>query len=127
MLSQSLTPDDLSLFRDPHVIVTFRDPVSIAVRTSLSDYQEPMPALRTAVEHQAALVAFVDRLQCPTLLLSYEKSLVLAWDFIDAILRVLRLAVEPARCVKGWSASSSPTGRAISARHGVVTKGSSTA
>ncbi len=86
MLSQSLTPDHLSLFRDPRVIVTFRDPVSIAVRTALSEYQQPVAALRTVVEHQAALVAFVDRLQCPTLLLSYEKSLVLAGDFIDAVL-----------------------------------------
>ena len=87
MLCQSLGPDELALFNDPHVIVTFRDPVSVAVRTSISEYQEPMRALRTAVDEQAALVTFVERLRCPTLLLSYEKSLVFPGDFIDAILR----------------------------------------
>ena len=86
MLCQSLGPDELALFNDPHVIVTFRDPVSVAVRTSISEYQEPMRALRTAVDEQAALVTFVERLRCPALLLSYEKSLVFPADFIDAIL-----------------------------------------
>jgi hypothetical protein len=87
MLCQSLGPEDLALFSDPHVIVTFRDPVSVAVRTAVSEYQEPMRALRTAVDEQAELVTFVERLQCPTLLLSYEKALVFPGDFIDAILR----------------------------------------
>jgi hypothetical protein len=85
MLSQPLVPEDLARFSDPHVIVTFRDPVSVAVRTSISEFREPMRALRAAVGDQAELVAFVDRLQCPTLLLSYEKSLVFPGDFIDAI------------------------------------------
>lgn len=86
MLCQVLRPEDLARFSDPHLIVTFRDPVSIAVRTSISEYQAPMQALRSAVDEQAELVAFVERLQCPTLLLSYEKSLVFPDDFIEAIL-----------------------------------------
>ncbi len=87
MLCQVLGHDDIMRFSDPHVIATFRDPVSVAVRTSLSEYQQPMRALRTAVDHQAELVRFLDRLRCPSLLLSYEKSLVFPGDFIDAILR----------------------------------------
>jgi hypothetical protein len=86
MLCRPLGLDDLARFSDPHVIVPFRDPVSVAVRKSLSEYQPPMRALRTAMDDQAAMVAFVERLQCPTLLLSYEKSLVFPGDFIDAIL-----------------------------------------
>jgi hypothetical protein len=86
MLSSALDYPDIGLFSDPHIIVTFRDPVSVAVRTSLSEYQAPMQALRAAVDEQAELVAFVDRLHCPSLLLSYEKSLVFPADFIDAIL-----------------------------------------
>ena len=46
MLCQWLDHDDMALFNDPHVIVTFRDPVAIAVRASLSEYQEQMQALR---------------------------------------------------------------------------------
>jgi hypothetical protein len=87
MLCEPLGPDDLALFSDPHIIVPFRDPVSVAVRKSLSEYQDPMRALRTAVDDQASLMEFIERLHCPTLLLSYEKSLVFPGDFIDAILQ----------------------------------------
>jgi hypothetical protein len=91
MLSKPLKPANLARFSDPHIIVPFRDPVSIAVRKSLSEYQDSMRALRIAVEEQAAMVAFVERLQCPSLLLSYEKSLVFPGDFIDAILQFCEL------------------------------------
>ena len=87
MLCYSLDHGDIALFSDPRVIVAFRDPVSVAVRTSLSEYQDPMQALRTAIDDQAALVAFVDQLRCPSLLVSYEKSLMFPGDFIDAILQ----------------------------------------
>lgn len=87
MLSEVLGCQDISLFSNPHIIVPFRDPVSVAVRRSLSDYQDPMPALRSTIEEIAAMAAFVDRLDCPTLLLSYEKSLVFPADFINAVMR----------------------------------------
>jgi hypothetical protein len=87
MLGKPLRPADLARFSDPHIIVPFRDPVSIAVRKSLSEYQDSMRALRVAVDDQAAMVGFIEHLQCPSLLLSYEKSLVFPNDFIDAILR----------------------------------------
>jgi hypothetical protein len=86
MLSPSLRAEDIASFSDPHFIVMFRDPVAIAVRTSLSEYQDPVRALRTAVTEQADLLTFIDRLRVPTLLLSYEKSLIFPADFIDAIL-----------------------------------------
>jgi hypothetical protein len=85
MLCNALRPQDVALFSNPHIIVPFRDPVSIAVRKSLSDYQQPMAALRSAVDGLAALVAFLHQLPFPTLMLSYEKSLVFPADFIDAI------------------------------------------
>jgi hypothetical protein len=85
MLCESLDHDDMALFNDPHVIVPFRDPVAMSVRTSLSEYREPMQALRKVAADMAEMMAFVDRLCCPTLLLSYEKSLVFPGDFVDAI------------------------------------------
>jgi hypothetical protein len=87
MLGQWLGHDDIVLFNDPHVIVTFRDPVAVAVRASLSEYQEQMRALRNATDDLGAMVAFVEQLDCPRLLLSYEKSLVFPGDFVDAIIR----------------------------------------
>ena len=87
MLCQSLSAADLGLFGDPHVIVPFRDPVSVAVRMSLSEYHQPVPALRAAVDELAETVTFLERLACPQLLLSYEKALIFPDDFINAILR----------------------------------------
>jgi hypothetical protein len=87
MLAKPLTPTDLAMFSDPHIIAPFRDPVSIAVRKTISEYQDSMRALRIAIDEQAAMVAFLEQVQCPSLLLSYEKSLVFPGDFIDAILR----------------------------------------
>jgi len=87
MLAKPLEPADLARFSDPHIIAPFRDPVSIAVRKAISEYQDSMRALRIAVDEQAAMVAFLEQAQCPSLLLSYEKSLVFPADFIDAILR----------------------------------------
>jgi hypothetical protein len=87
MLAKPLEPADLDRFSDPHIIAPFRDPVSIAVRKTISEYQDSMRALRIAIDEQAAMVAFLEQAQCPSLLLSYEKSLVFPADFIDAILR----------------------------------------
>lgn len=85
MLCEFLDQDDMVLFKDPHVIVAFRDPVAMSVRTSLSEYQDPVQALRKVAGEMTAMMAFVDRLRCPKLLLSYEKSLVFPGDFVDAI------------------------------------------
>ncbi|HEY0184098.1 MAG TPA: hypothetical protein VGC09_14920, partial [Rhodopila sp.] len=54
MLGEALDADEIALFSDPHVIVPFRDPVSVAVRTSLSEYPAPMRALRTALDDLTA-------------------------------------------------------------------------
>jgi hypothetical protein len=87
MLWRAFDAGELARFDNPRLIVTFRDPVSIAVRTSLSEYQEPMRALRDAAVDLSALMAFIGKLDCPNLLLSYEKALVFPLDFVDAILQ----------------------------------------
>jgi hypothetical protein len=87
MLCDVLAPAELGMFCNPHVIVPMRDPIAVAVRQGLSEFHQPMPALRDAAKALTAMVEFVDRLDCPVLLLSYEKSLVFPADFIDAIVR----------------------------------------
>jgi hypothetical protein len=86
MLDRDLGANAFSMFRDPHVILMFRDPAAVAVRGALSDYDEPMKRLREAVAEQAALVAFADRLRCPLLVLSYEKALAFPDVCVDAVL-----------------------------------------
>ncbi len=85
MLCRWLAAADMPLFHQPHVIVTFRDPLAISVRTSLSEYLDPMQALHDAGHDMAAMVRFVEQLGCPTLLVSYEKALVFPSDMVDAI------------------------------------------
>jgi hypothetical protein len=87
VLQESLGPGDIAWFGNPHVIAMFRDPVSIAVRNALSDYQEPMRELQVAIDEQSTMATFIGRLTCPTLLLSYEKSLSFPDDFIKAIIQ----------------------------------------
>jgi hypothetical protein len=89
MLWQALTASQLRLFDAPRLIITFRDPVSVAIRTSLSEYQEPMRALRDAVADLSSLMAFVSALKCPYLLLSYEKALTAPRDFINVLMRFI--------------------------------------
>jgi hypothetical protein len=81
-----LHPERLTLFDNPHLIVTFRDIASIAVRNSLSEYKEVMTALRDAVSHLDALVTYIGSVRAPSLLLSYEKALIFPGDFVDTLL-----------------------------------------
>jgi hypothetical protein len=87
MLCRDLDPAQLALFNDPHLIVPFRDLVSMSVRTSLSEYREPMHALREAIDDLNALMAFIGDVRCPSLLLSYEKALMFPGDFVDVVMQ----------------------------------------
>lgn len=85
-LYRALDAVELRCFDRPRVIVTFRDPVSMAVRTSLSEYRESMRAMHDIITDQTAMIAFIGELSCPNLLLSYEKILMFPQDFIDVML-----------------------------------------
>lgn len=96
MLWRAMTATQLGMFDSPRLIITFRDPVSMAVRTSLSEYQDPMRALRDSVSELAALMSFISDLTCPYLLLSYEKALTFPDDCIDALLRFCDIPLDAA-------------------------------
>jgi hypothetical protein len=93
-LWDALEASQLSLFDRPHLIITFRDPVAMAVRSSLSEYQDPMQAFQTVMSNLSALATFIERVQCPYLLLSYEKALLFPRDFIDGIARFCNLSID---------------------------------
>lgn len=86
MLCDFLDPHYLKLFDRPRLIIAFRDPVAIALRTSLSEYRQPMQTLRDTMTQQAELMDFLDQVTCSSLLLSYEKALVFPHEIIEAIL-----------------------------------------
>ena len=95
MLCRDLPRERLSWFTNPHLIVMFRDPVAMAVRTAVSEYQDPVQSLRHASAEQNSMFTFVDTLDCPTVLLSYEKALMMPEPFIDAVVRFCGSAPDP--------------------------------
>ena len=91
-----LRPEQLSLFDNAHLIVTFRDIAAIAVRNSLSEYKPAMTALRDAVSQSDALVTYIGSVSARSLLLSYEKALIFPPDFVDTLLSFCGLASDAA-------------------------------
>jgi hypothetical protein len=74
------------LLRRPRIVVMMRDPVAIAVRNNISMYADPASALQTAVSAIANVVAEVGGLDCPKLMVSYEKAMALPRQFCEELL-----------------------------------------
>jgi hypothetical protein len=83
----ALSYRDVTLFRNPHLIVIFRDPVAVAERTALAEYLDPLTTMRECLDGLKSLVGFVDNTTAPALLLSYEKALLKPDHFINAMAR----------------------------------------
>ena len=88
---------DLARFRNPHLIMIFRDPQAIAARGVLAEYFDPLTALRDAAVALQAVTEFVHLTTCPSLLLSYEKALMFPGEFIQALTGFCALAVDQER------------------------------
>ncbi len=89
-----LRHDELALFRNPHLIVIYRDPVAVTVRNALSEYFEEIDTLARSAGAMHALAEFVRRADCPVLLLSYEKALLLPTTMIEGVLEFCGIAME---------------------------------
>lgn len=78
---------ELGLFREPRLVVIYRDPVAVAVRNALSEHYGELQALAAATNAAHSLARFVERVPCPVLLLSYEKALAFPNLVIDSLLK----------------------------------------
>ena len=76
----------INVFRNPYVIITMRDPVAIAERNVISEQHDPMHSLSNAVNDLHAMTRFIGSLDCPTLLISYEKALQEPGIFVKQLL-----------------------------------------
>jgi hypothetical protein len=81
----SLTHNDIALFRNPHLILIFRDPLAVAERAVIAEHHPLTTALRDATDGLRNIVAFLHSTTCPALLLSYEKALLNPPALIDAL------------------------------------------
>lgn len=65
----------LSELRNPRLIVTFRDPVAIAVRNSKSVYADPIQGVRSSARAALAVISAIEQADCPVMMVSYEKAM----------------------------------------------------
>lgn len=91
-----LRAEEVGLFRNPRLVVIYRDPVAVAVRNALSEHFAEMQALVAATNAAFALARFVECSGVPVLLLSYEKALSFPHLTIDHLLSFCGLTVDQA-------------------------------
>lgn len=91
-----LTSAELALFRNPHLIVIYRDPVAVAVRNALSEYYGELDSMVKTANAMYGLAQFIQRADCPVLLLSYEKALSLPNMVIDRVLEFCGVRLDDA-------------------------------
>jgi hypothetical protein len=85
-LHQFLQHDELDRFRNPQLIVIYRDPVAIAARNALSEQADGTEAFIETTAAMHSMAQFVRASGVPFLLLSYEKALLFPQVFIDNVL-----------------------------------------
>lgn len=85
-MAYSILPKYLHLFRNPRVIVSFRDPVAIAKRNEISMVHSFLKALDNAANMTKDIVQFSQNIACPALLFSYEKAISDPPAFIEALI-----------------------------------------
>jgi LPS sulfotransferase NodH len=96
-LHQYLQHDELGRFRNPHLLVIFRDPVAVAVRNALSEQVDGTEAIIEAASAMHSLAQFVRASGLPFLFLSYEKAIVFPRAFIDNVLNYCGIAADEAK------------------------------
>ena len=92
---QRLGRDGLALFREPRVILCLRDPVALAQRSVIADGVTLDEALRNARRQVDAAMAIAQTIDCPTLLVSFEKAKAHRDGFLSELFSFCDLDVEP--------------------------------
>jgi hypothetical protein len=85
---------DISLFRNPYLIVMFRDAVAVAERASIAEYRNALATMRETLDAQRNLLGFVHNIAAPALLCSYEKALIDPGNFVDAVMRFCEIPLD---------------------------------
>jgi hypothetical protein len=79
--------DNLHRFRNPRLVVTFRDPLTIAMRNVISMAEELPASLGKASADISELVNFAQNLKVPALMVSYEKALANPSRLVESVVR----------------------------------------
>ena len=82
------------LFRNPYIIIIFRDPLSVALRNMKSMNLDVMKGLNLYQKKLSRLIYFIDKIKeenIPIMLISYEKALLNAKEFLENLFDFLDL------------------------------------
>ncbi len=85
---------DMSLFRNPYLIVMFRDPVAVAERTAIAEYRNALVTMQDTLDAQRDLLGFLLNSAAPALLCSYEKALIDPGNFVDDVMRFCEIRLD---------------------------------
>ena len=89
-----LGDDGLALFRNPRIVLCFRDPIALAQRSVTADGVSFTEALRSARRHIERSLRSAERLTHPVLLVSFEKLRQDRDGFLDELYDFCGLPVE---------------------------------
>ena len=84
-LHRHVLVQQLSEFRAPILLLTFRDPVAIARRNIVSNKSYVAESLRHAAADLSAMTDYALRAKVPTLLVSYEKAIAAPRRLVKAV------------------------------------------
>ncbi len=76
---------DIARFRNPRIVLIFRDPVAVAVRNAISEMFDEFTTLAETAAASLAVAEFARAADCSLLLASYEKALIFPEMFVDAL------------------------------------------
>lgn len=80
-----LRPEDVREFRNPKIIVSFRDPIAVSERIMRSEQMTFQNALKHAVANTNAALDFVGKAEAPKFLFSYDKVIQSPAEFFEAL------------------------------------------
>ncbi|MDE8350005.1 MAG: hypothetical protein POG74_11080 [Acidocella sp.] len=105
-LQNHLLPPQLSRFRAPHLILVMRDPVATASRafSSDTDGNSIIDTFLNVTRQTFDLVNFMQKVECPTLLISYEKLLAFPDQTIDSIVAFCGIELDTETRIKARQA-----------------------
>ena len=96
-LHAHLRYESLHLFRNPHLVVVYRDPVAVAIRNALSEHTDQLHGVLAASSAMQAMTRFAQQAGCPLLLLSYEKIIGFPPLLVDSLADFCGLTLSPAK------------------------------
>ncbi|HEY5818610.1 MAG TPA: sulfotransferase [Mesorhizobium sp.] len=84
----------LKRFRNPRLVVTFRDPAAISQRNAISVHTDFLVGLGDAAEKTVALIKFIGDVDVPTMSVSYEKAMSDPEAFVGSLVQFCGLKAD---------------------------------